>query len=609
MMNFPPLPPGSTEDVHADSALVLAPHYDDEVLGCGGLVSRLTSRGANVEVLFLTESGGEFTVGEERRTYAARRKAEAAQAGEVLGIAGAKHLDLLDGHLAQHQDDLVTAFRAALLAERPELLLVPSPLEASADHRATFQALHRLLGGVRRDDDLWSVVQGLRVLTYEVNHPQHPHLLVAIDEQVEILARAMACYQSQQERHDYLGARLGLARFRTLTLPPEVQHVEAYCQLTLTEFTSRSPARLVAHLGGAPELLRVEEGPQISVIVRTLDRPRLLAEALASLAASTWRRVEVLVVNDGGTPPELPTDFPLSCRCIDLPENRGRSAAANAGMAAASGEYIAFLDDDDLVDPEHLETLAGLVQGGLVKVAYSDAAVGVYQFGEGGFALRERRLPYSRDFDRDLLFFDNYIPFNTLLIERKLALEVGEFDPQLPFFEDWDFLLRLAARTDFHHLPKVTCEYRQFRGGGHHILGDSPRQRADFLERKAEVIARHAEGWGAETISRVVDRLRAETVAGHEEVSRLVEELGGYYGLNGRLTSAERHCENLEVSERRSREEMRETVVVLRKVEELNLETFAEIERLNELVRAMESTRAWRLHQWWQRLKPWGSSS
>ena len=51
-------PPGYTEDVHVESALVLAPHYDDEVLGCGGLLARLTDSGAAVRVLFLTDSGG-----------------------------------------------------------------------------------------------------------------------------------------------------------------------------------------------------------------------------------------------------------------------------------------------------------------------------------------------------------------------------------------------------------------------------------------------------------------------------------------------------------------------------------------------------------------------
>ena len=62
-----------------------------------------------------------------------------------------------------------------------------------------------------------------------------------------------------------------------------------------------------------------------------------------------------------------------------------------------------------------------------VRVAYTDAAVAVYELEPGGWVCRERRLPYSRDFDPDVLRVDNYIPFNTLLIERRLR-DQGELD-------------------------------------------------------------------------------------------------------------------------------------------------------------------------------------
>ena len=105
-----------------------------------------------------------------------------------------------------------------------------------------------------------------------------------------------------------------------------------------------------------------------------------------------------------------------------------------------------------------------------MRVAYTDAAVGIYELdAETGWRCVERRLPYSRDFDPDRLLVDNYIPFNTLLIERDLFAEVGPFDGAFAFFEDWDFLIRLARRAVLHHLPRVTCEYRHFRGAGHHV--------------------------------------------------------------------------------------------------------------------------------------------
>ncbi len=621
-MSRPSTPPGVTEEVVAKSALVVAPHFDDEVLGCGGLVARLAAAGAEVRVLFLSDGGAEATGHEERAALSERRRREAAAAAAVLGLAGSAELGLPDGRLTRHLDAIAEALRGELLEHRPELLLVTSPLEASSDHRAAFAAVHRVLAGARCGDELERASRGLRVLAYEVNRPLDPDLLVDISGQIETLERAMACYPSQQERHDYLGACLGLAKFRALTLPPEVRAAEAYRRLAVSDFVTRGGARLIAELGGQPRWLTVDEGPSISVIVRTKDRPELLAEALESLAASTYRRAQIVLVNDGGAKPEPPAEFPLPLALVHLAANQGRAAAANAGVAAATGDYVAFLDDDDLVEPEHLETLAGLVGAADVRVAYTDAAVGVYELdAETGWRCVERRLPYSRDFDPELLLFDNYIPFNTLLIERRLFTSVGELDPGFPFFEDWDFLIRLAQRAPFHHLPRVTCEYRHFRDAGHHILGDNPRRRADFLEVKARVLAKHAARRDEATTAAVIDRLRAEAVGEQEEGRRLAGELRRseerYHRSNGRVASLELHQKVLEQSEGRARTELQqvqqslwETQQALRETQQAWEEqgselrrTYGEIERLGELIRAMESTRAWRLHQWWQRQK------
>jgi LmbE family N-acetylglucosaminyl deacetylase len=641
-MNLTPTPPGTTEDVRASSVLVLAPHYDDEVLGCGGLLARLADAGAAVRVLFLSDSGGPDGDGADaRRAYSARRRAESRQAIAALGLAGADELGLPDGELDQHLDKIAAGVRRALLTMRPELLLVTSPLELSLDHRATFAAVHRLLGGVRPGGELWPLVRHLKILAYDVNQPLHPDLLVDVGGQVERVEAAMACYPSQQERHDYLSAYLGLARYRTHTLPPAVTHAEGYRRLTLDDFTTRDLAALITELGGAAPKLVVESGPTISVIVRTKDRPQLLSQALSSLAASSYRRAEVVLVNDGGAPPAVPGDFPLAVKRVDLAANQGRAAAANAGLAAATGDCVVFLDDDDLVFAEHLETLAGLISAEGVRVAYTDAAVGVYELDEGGWTCTERRLPYRRDFDPDLLLLDNYIPFNTVVVNRELALEVGELDTGLEFFEDWDFLLRLAARTPFHHLARATCEYRQFRGAGHHVLGDTPRRRANFLAMKARVIEKHRQRLTPEVAARVVDRLRGEAVAAAEDAAALRTELDKEeergLKLNGKIHSLELHQAALEEAEQRAREEidalrrhdrdkalllekqqgileeqeviMREQGPLLAERQRLLDEQTKAIDQLRALIRAMESTRAWRLHQWWQEHKPGGPST
>lgn len=637
------LPPGRTETVASRSTLVVAPHFDDEVLGCGGLVAQLTRAGARagaaagavVRVLFLTDGGGGGEEVGDRDAYRRRRRDEAAAAARALEIAGTDELGMPDGGLALRLDEAAQGIRRALLTQRPELVLAPSPLEVSADHRAAFAALHRVLAPLR-DEELGA----LRVLLYEVNHPGFPDLLVDVSAEEERIAAAMACYASQQERHDYLGAAFGLRRFRTHSLDPAVRLAEGYRRLTLEDFTTRSLAQLVTALGGVPELLAVHEGPRLSVVVRTRDRPALLAEALASLAAGTYRRAEVVLVNDGGVPPVVPADFPLPIVRVDLDGtggNHGRAAAAQAGAAAAGGDYVTFLDDDDLAAPEHLAILAGLAAAPGVRVAYTDAAVGVYELDAAGWRCRERRLPYSRDFDPDLLLLDNYIPFNTLAIERALFAEVGPFDRTLPFFEDWDFLIRLAERVPFHHLAEVTCEYRHFRGAAHHVFGENPRERADFLEVKARVLAKHAARRTPERLARVVDTLRFERVAALEQADRLLRELLAerqalwakngeveavkegstqlaaarnaleerFHAVNGELQAVRDQSQQAALAATAEVQRLYDQEAALRgAVDDQTAHlgrTYAEIERLNARLRAMESTRAWRFHEWWAR--------
>src|SRR5215210_2553725 len=330
-MNDTLQPPGWTERVRAESALVIAPHYDDEVLGCGGLLAQLTAAGTAVRVLFLTDGGGGEQI-EDREVYRQRRREEAARVSALLRLAGSDSLDLPDGRLDRHLDEAVEGIRRAVLTQRPDLLLVPSPLEVSSDHRAAFAALHRLLAPVRDANAGQEPLRGLRILLYEVNHPGHPDLLVDVTAEAPLLEQAMAAYASQEERHPSWNASLGLRRFRTLS--PGVELAEGYRRLRVEDFTTRSPAQLVRHLGGSTDLREVREGPRISVVVRTRDRPELLAEALASLAEGEYRRAEVVLVNDGGAPPPVPPDYPLPTVRVDLAESRGRAGAAQAGVAA-----------------------------------------------------------------------------------------------------------------------------------------------------------------------------------------------------------------------------------------------------------------------------------
>lgn len=635
-------PPGTTTAPRADRALVIAPHADDDVIGCAGTLDLLREGGCEIVVLFLTDSSGGDEPVDDPAAYAATRRAEAVAALEVLGIGDLTFRDLPDGRLADHVDAAADAIADALLRHRPELVLAISPLESTADHRAAFAALHRVLSPLRGGTELDGAVRDCRILLYDINHAGYPDVLVDVSGRMDRVEAAIRSHASQLELHNYLDAALGMRRYRTLSLGPEVTAAEGFRSLRPADFATSGPAGLVQRLGGSPRLAFVAEGPRLSVVVRTRDRPDLLAEALGSLAAQSYRRAEVVVVNDGGATPELPADHPLELRLVDLPANRGRGPAADAGIEAATGDWIAFLDDDDLAEPDHLEVLAGLAGAAGTRVAYTDATVGVYELGPAGWREVERRLPYSRDFDPDLLLVDNYIPFNTVVIERELLAGIGPVDSGLEYFEDWDLLIRLALRTPFRHLRRVTCEYRHFRGGGHHVLGERPDARADFLAAKATVIGRYRELLTADRVARIVGLLReeavnaTETAASHRSLAE--RERGGraewedrWHRLNGELHALRSEHRRLagehrelcrvhdEVASDRDRfaataAERAGRLSELGRVEERARnslaerdsqlgDAFREIERLDALVRAMESTRAWRLHRLLERLR------
>jgi hypothetical protein len=236
-------------------------------------------------------------------------------------------------------------------------------------------------------------------------------------------------------------------------------------------------------------------------------------------------------------------------------------------------------------------------------------------------------VPYSRDFDADLLLFDNYIPFHTVLVERSLYQEVGPFDESLQFFEDWDLLIRMSRRTRFQHLGVVTCEYRHFRGAAH-ALGEVGDARADFLSTKARVLEKHRQLQTSDAAARAVVTLRREGVAAAQDAetrrARLHEMERAYHLRNGELESVREESERRRLAladherdfERLFGEEARLRRGLEEQIEHLG-RTYAEIERLNasigsitadrdraeRTIAAMKASRAWRLHEWWQRVR------
>jgi len=235
-----------------------------------------------------------------------------------------------------------------------------------------------------------------------------------------------------------------------------------------------------------------ERAPLVSVIMPTFDRPRWLARAVASVLAQTVRDLELIVVNDGGTPVEellAPLDADRRITYVRLARNRNRSAARNAGLRLARGKYVAYLDDDDWFLPEHLERLVGLLEreGGAVAYSFADR-VTEERRGDAWEQIAVDSV-YRFDYQMPALLVGNYIPLPCLVHRRDCLDATGVFDEELITHEDWDLLIRLAARHPFLQLKETTCCF-SWRGDG---TSTTSAHRDDFARTLALVHERYAD--------------------------------------------------------------------------------------------------------------------
>ena len=206
--------------------------------------------------------------------------------------------------------------------------------------------------------------------------------------------------------------------------------------------------------------------PRVSILVRTCGRPAWLRQALASCANQTYRNLEVVVVEGGGEAGRaVAGEFAgrLDVRYIATGRASSRSENGNIALAAARGEWLNFLDDDDLLFADHVEVL--------VEAALRAGTAGAYAFSwEAKTRVRnaaraeydevalERR--HAEPFDRLALWHHNYLPIQTVLFHRRLYEKHGGFDESMDQLEDWNLWTRYTLEDDLAMVPRTTSKYR-----------------------------------------------------------------------------------------------------------------------------------------------------
>jgi len=214
------------------------------------------------------------------------------------------------------------------------------------------------------------------------------------------------------------------------------------------------------------------DDPLVSVIVRTCPgRQGWLREALSALSAQSYAPIEVVVVEDGAEQPaeglsDLVTGHQRRLVHRVIPKS-GRCRAGNVGLQAAAGSYLQFLDDDDLLFPNHVRTLVDALQSSphhrAFQAAYSvalEAPTRVTSRVPLAYREIDRYVAYRQRFSTPRLQKTNYLPIQSVLFHRSLFDDCGGLDESLDNLEDWDLWRRYAGRSQFLFVDRVTSLYR-----------------------------------------------------------------------------------------------------------------------------------------------------
>ena len=242
--------------------------------------------------------------------------------------------------------------------------------------------------------------------------------------------------------------------------------------------------------------------PTFTVVVRTQGRRRrTLREALRSLAVQTWTDFATIIPvhapaeTAAGVEAEVEAaaaagDAPAGCRVLAIGRDGSRARPLNAGLDAAAGDYVCFLDDDDLAEPNWLAVFARAAADAPSQIIRARTAR--QRWLAGGTA--EPQTPagpveyvYPATFDQLAHFSYSETPICSVALPRRALESLGlRFDEDLTVCEDWDLLVRASLLLGVHCVDEVTSLYRRSDGGNSETDSfeqDWHRNRADVIEK------------------------------------------------------------------------------------------------------------------------------
>ncbi len=353
------------------NVLVVAPHQDDETLGCGGSLAALAANGAKITTLFLTDGAQGDPLGYCGGDVVASRQEEARQAAKHLGVDDIRFAGFPDGQLDKKDPALLYLLACELQRIDPDWVLGPSLEDAHRDHSAAAQALV---------DAMVQTGCRARMFAYESWTPLPGNCIVDISEYWQVKQAAIRCYELPLRYVDYHAAADGLARYRGMQQEKGGERAEVlreYSPAELKELAAPEPARqLLGELQGMAREGRAQGaesvllcGPGCSGLTAGLRLMGLQARDVQQPWADTL---------NGGAEMQGLSLLAL----LDLP-------SGNDGLAVFSwAARVLAADGIFLLDEKSAEHLFMAAKAGVDKVAYFDRLARRH-----GFAPKELDLP------------------------------------------------------------------------------------------------------------------------------------------------------------------------------------------------------------------------
>ena len=227
--------------------------------------------------------------------------------------------------------------------------------------------------------------------------------------------------------------------------------------------------------------------PLISIVTPVFDTPvSRLEEAVQSVLTQAYENWELLLIDDGSTDPDLLRILPHVAErdqrivLANLGKHGGISAASNRGLELARGEWITFLDHDDVLEPDALFQIVNVLQRDPdADLIYGDED----KLGEDGF---EAPL-FKPDWSPDFLLSYNYVGHLTA-VRRDLVQKAGGFRSQFDSAQDYDLFFRVTELTSrIHHIPRVLYHWRRSESSS----AISVRQKPEQLDASRRAIEDH----------------------------------------------------------------------------------------------------------------------